>query len=399
MSTDRERRQFRLLTAHCVLWSLAISLAGGFVSAYLLHLGFSIAATIVLYALLLTVRFGMRALMLPVVRYLGIRRAMLFGTVLSACQYLALIRAEEPLWLGAWVLIVSAGESIYWPICHAANAVCGGGGGRRGRQIAFRQMAGTVIAVIGPIAGGTVLTRLGSGAEFGIATAVCLISILPLMWIGQLELGVIPTVRQSLKVADPVGLGAFAADGWMCAGVAFAWPMILFSTLGSSYGRLGWASAAAAVAAAIAGLVCGFTIDRGYRSVLSRAVSLLLVIGFALRAASAWVPEAILIVNVAGAAVSGLYYPVLMSVVYDRAKRSGSAYQFHLSIEAGWDAGAILGCLATAAVAWTGLPVTLAVLPSALAVLVVHRCVRAEAKIVHNAVAPARATETIPVLA
>ena len=397
MIINQDGRQFRFLTAHCVLWSLAISLAGGFVSAYLLHLGFSIAETIVLYALLLSFRFAIRAVMLPVVRRLGIRRAMLFGTVLSACQYLALIKAEEPLWLGVWVLIVSAGECIYWPICHAANAVCGGDGRRRGRQIAFRQMAGTVIAVIGPIAGGTVMTRLGPGAEFGIATVVCLVSIVPLLWIGRLDLGIIPTVRQSLKVADPVGLWAFAADGWMCAGVAFAWPMILFSTLGSSYGRLGWASGAAAIAAAVAGLGCGFTIDRGYRPLLSRVVSLLLLASFALRALSAWAPDAILAVNVAGAAVSGLYYPVLMSVVYDRAKRSGSAYQFHLSAEAGWDAGAILGCLATAAVIWTGLPITLAVLPSALAVLVVHHCVRAETRITKTEVVPVK--KPVPVWA
>jgi len=72
-----------------------------------------------------------------------------------------------------------------------------------------------------------------------------------------------------------------------------------------------------------------------------------------------------------------------MSVIYDRAKRSGSAYQFHLSAEAGWDAGAILGCLASAAVAWSGVvPVTLAVLPAAPGVLVIQRCVGAECKAV-----------------
>jgi hypothetical protein len=183
----------------------------------------------------------------------------------------------------------------------------------------------------------------------------------------------------------------------MCSGLAFAWPMILFATLGSSYDRLGWASSAAAVTGAIAGLGCGITIDRGYRPVLSRAVSLLLLVGFAMRAASGWAPDIILGVNIAGAAVGGLYYPVLMSVVYDRAKRSGSAYQFHLSTEAGWDAGAILGCLATAAVAWTGLPVTLAVLPSALAVLVIHQCVRAEARMAKTAATPGK--ETVPALA
>ena len=42
MTSGREGQQFRLLTVHYIMWSLAMSLASGFVGAYLLHLGFSI---------------------------------------------------------------------------------------------------------------------------------------------------------------------------------------------------------------------------------------------------------------------------------------------------------------------------------------------------------------------
>jgi MFS transporter, DHA1 family, inner membrane transport protein len=381
MTGDREGRQFRLLTVHCVLWSLAMSLASGFVGAYLLRLGFGIAVTLALYAVLLGVRFSMRALLLPVIRRLGMRKSMLLGTVIAAFQFLPLIRANELVWMGAWILIVSAGECLYWPICHAAIAVCGGGG-RRGRQIAFRQVVNTVTNVAGPVVGGIVMTRVGPSAEFGIATAFCLLSMAPLFWFGDINLGGVPSVRRSLTAADPVGLCAFAADGWMCAGIGFAWPLMLFSTLGSSYDRFGWASGAAGVVGAVAGLGAGIAIDRGHRRRLSRVVSAALLVGVALRVASGWAPWAALAANAMGAAVGGLYYPVLMSVVYDRAKRSGSAYQFHLSAEAGWDGGAILGCLVTAAVAWSGVPVTLSVLPAALGVLVIHRCVRAEARAV-----------------
>ena len=369
--------------AHGILWSLAMSLAGGFVGAYFLRMGFSVPTTIMLYALLLTLRFGLRAAILPIARFLGMRKALLLGTVVSSCQFLPLIRAEEPCWLLVWIVTVAVGESLYWPIYHAANSVYGGDG-RRGRQIAFRQMAGTVIAVIGPIAGGTIITRVGPSAEFLIATVVCLISTVPLLCIRRLDLGMVPTLRQSLKIADPVGLCAFAADGWMCAGVAIAWPMILFTSLGSSYDVLGWTSSAAAVAGALAGLGCGLAIDRGYRPLLARGISVALLIAISLRAASAWAPAAAFVASVVGAAVNGLYYPVLMSVIYDRAKRSGSAYQFHLSTEAGWDAGAVMGCLATAAVAFSGVPITLAVLPTALGVLVIFRCVRAETRSINR---------------
>jgi MFS transporter, DHA1 family, inner membrane transport protein len=190
-----------------------------------------------------------------------------------------------------------------------------------------------------------------------------------------------------LKVTDPVGLCAFAADGWIGAGIALAWPLILFSSLGSSYDLLGWATGAGAVAGALAGLAGGRAIDRGHRRVLSRAVAVAMVVAVAMRAGSAWAPGGAVAATLVGAAVGGLYYPVLMSVIYDRAKRSGSAYQFHLLTEVGWDVGAILGCLAAAAVAWSGAPPTLVVLPAVLGVLVIHRCVRAEARV--GVVAPA----------
>jgi hypothetical protein len=379
MTFDQEGRQFRLLTVHCVLSSLAMSLAGGFIGAYLMRLGFSIAMTVVLYAFLLGFRLALRAALLPLVRRLGMRQAMLAGRALTALQFLPLIGADDPVWLGAWVLIVSAGECIYWPVCHAANAVRGGGG-RRGWQIALRQIASTGVSVAGPVAGAAILTDAGPGMEFGIAAALGLASAAPLLWMGPIDLGRVPTLRQSVRMVDPVGLWAFAADGFMTGGLGIAWPMILFATLGSSYDALGWASSVAGAAGALAGLGCGIAIDRGYRHRLSHLVTIALLTGVALRVAAGWAPWTAFVANAAGAAVGGMYYPVIMSMMYDRAKRSESAYQFHLAAEAGWDTGAILGCLAAAATVWSGLPLTLGVLPSALGILVIHGCVRIEGR-------------------
>ncbi|MFL5252218.1 MAG: hypothetical protein ACJ8AI_04885 [Rhodopila sp.] len=380
MTPGHEGRQFRLLTVHCVLWSLAMSLANGFVGAYLLRLGFSIATTILLYALMLVVRFTLRTVLLPIVRRLGMHGTMLLGGSIVAFQFVPLIWADRPLWLGAWVLIMSVGECLYWPIYHASNAVYGGGG-RRGRQIALRQMASTVISVAGPVAGGFMLMQFGPGMEFGIATIFCVLAMTPLWCMGDIDLGPVPSMRQSITGADWIGWCAFAADGWMCAGTGIAWSLILFTSLGSSYGALAWASSAAALAGALAGLVCGIAIDHGHRRMMSHGVMAALLIGVALRVLSCRAPWLAFVANALGAAVGGLYVPVLMSVIYDRAKRSGSAYQFHLSAEAGWDAGTILGCLAAAAVAWSGVPVTLSVLPAALGVLVIQRCVGAECKV------------------
>ena len=135
---------------------------------------------------------------------------------------------------------------------------------------------------------------------------------------------------------------------------------------------------AALIVVQIKSQVKGAAIDRGHRRQLSLVVTVALLIGVALRVASGWATCAVLAANTAGAAVGGRYYPVLMSVMYDRAKCSESDYQFHLSAEAGWDAGAMLGYLATAVVTCGGAPVTQAMLPAALGMFVTHCCVRVE---------------------
>jgi hypothetical protein len=73
----------------------------------------------------------------------------------------------------------------------------------------------------------------------------------------------------------------------------------------------------------------------------------------------------------------GFYVPILMSVMYSSAKRSEGAYSFHFAAEAGWDLGAAGGCLIAAAVASTGVGASLTVVPSAIAVLVLYRTLRA----------------------
>ena len=376
MAHDRGAQIFRLLTIHNLIWSLAMSLAGGFVAAYLLHMGFSVPQTLCIYVVLLATRLALRLLLLPLIRRLGLKQSLLIGAAISACQFLPLINAERRIWLIAWIVIVSIGECIYWPIFHAATA-CFGGNGRRGRQIAARQMCNTTIGLAGPMAGALLLNRIGPAAEFGVASLLCLSALGPLLFIGQFDLGTIPTARASLSAADRVSLKAFAADGWMSAGGGIAWPIILFTSLGGSFAAFAWASSAASLAGSLAGLGCGVAIDRGHREQLLPIITTALLATIVLRASAGWLPWAALTANAMGAAAGGIYCPMLMSAIYDRARDSGSAYRFHLAIEAGWDVGAMAGCLAAALVVLTGVQASLAVLPSVLGVVMLRCCVRA----------------------
>nr|WP_282189087.1 MFS transporter [Azospirillum sp. SYSU D00513] len=356
---------------------MSAALAGGFVGAYLLKLGFSLPMALLAYAALLTLRFGLRFVALAAVRRLGYRGAMATGAALAATQFLPLLWAEDPVWLGIWLLVVSLAESLYWPVYHAAVAVTGGQS--RGRELGIRTAVGALVGVLGPLAGGFLLERFGPEVDFAIAAALSLAAVLPLLALPGIPAGPVPTLRDSVRAVDRAGIAAFAADGWMASGLALAWPMVLFITLDFRYESFGIANAAAGLVGAAAGLVCGRAIDRGQRDRYLLLVCAALALGFALRACATWSPLAATVANATGAAVHGLYVPVLMSVVYDRAKESGSAFRFHFSAEAGWDVGAILGCLAAAAVAWATVTPSLALLPAALGVVAVHACVRGQA--------------------
>ena len=220
---------------------------------------------------------------------------------------------------------------------------------------------------------------MGAAVDFGIAGALALLSLLPLLRIGAIPAGPVPGMRDSLRGIDRAGIATFAADGWISSGLTLAWPMVLFTALGSHFEAFGLANAAAGLVGAVAGITCGRAIDRGQRERYLLLVCVALGLGFALRACASWSPAAAALANASGAAVAGLYVPVLMSMIYDRAKGSGAAYRFHFAAEAGWDAGAATGCVAAALVAWWTTVPSLAVLPGLLGVLAIHRCARGRA--------------------
>lgn len=377
--------QFQLLTFHCAASQASTSLAGGFVGAYLIKLGLSLPAALSVYAVILAVRFVLRLAVLPLVQRIGLRPALILGIGFGALQFWPLTYAEDPRWLFIWTGTVALSESLYWPILHAASAISASGE-TRGRQIASRQAVTATIAVVAPLVGGYILTHFGPAADFCIAGAFLFLSALPVLQMDRISAGPIPTLQASFRGTDRAGLAAFAADGWMASGLSLAWPMILFTTLGSHFDTFALSGSLAAFAGALAGLACGAAIDRGRRGAYLLAVSAALVAVFVLRTGVSWMPAAAHLANAMGSAVNGMYIPVFMSAIYERSKRSGAAYQFHLGAETGWDLGAIGGCLAAAATALLPLPSSAAMLPAALGIAAMYFSLRDEAAAVPAAV-------------
>lgn len=367
--------QFRLLTAHSALFGLSTAMAGGFIGAYLLKLGLGLPVALATYAALLILRFAMRFVALAAVRRIGMIGGLRLGATLAAFSFLPLMQAHEPIWLVAWVVTVSMAEALYWPVYHASTAAAATGAGSFGRQVAERTMVSSLVAVIGPLSGGFLLSSLGEAAGFAIAALVCLLSTMPVRRMAPVDAGPVPVFTETLR-GDRMGMATFAADGWIASGLTFAWPMLLFISMGASYEAFGAANAAAGLVGAAASLVCGRAVDRGQRDRYLVLVCVALAAAFALRAISGWSPLAAVLANLSGAAIAGFYGPVVMSAVYERSKRSGTPYRFHLAAEAAWDAGAVAGLLVAAAVAWAAPVTSLAVLPASLGIGLLYLCVR-----------------------
>jgi hypothetical protein len=368
---------FRLLTLHAALFGLASAMAGGFVGAYLIKLGLGLPVALATYAALLAIRCGVRLAAVAVVRRIGIAGGMMLGAVLGALAFLPLLLADRSTgWLLAWVVAVSTAEALYWPAYHAATAATAAGEGSLGRQLGERMTVGALVTVVGPLAGGFLLASFGEAADFGIAALCALLSILPLARMGRIEGGPVPSLREALGGFDRRGTAAYAADGWIASGLGFVWPMLLFSSMGASYEAFGAANAAAGLVGAAVSLFCGRAIDRGQRDRYLLLVCVALAASFGLRAASAWWPLAAAMANATGAAIAGFYGPVVISVVYERAKRSGAIYRFQINAEAGWDCGAVAGLLLAALVAWAAPAASLAVLPAALGIAPLYLAIR-----------------------
>jgi MFS-type transporter involved in bile tolerance (Atg22 family) len=290
-------------------------------------------------------------------------------------QFLPLFQADRLPFFMLWLVIVSVAEALYWPVYHAAVAVTGDSQ-RRGAELGMRTAAGAVIGVVGPLAGGVLLQRFGAQVDFALAAVLMAVSVLPLFKLARIDAGPAPSAKDPMQGLNRTALIAFAADGWMASGLAMVWPMVLFMSLGQHYEALGLANSTAGLAGAVAGLICGKAIDRGGQERYLVVVSLALGATFLLRACASWSPAAATIGNSMGAVAMGLYAPLLMSVIYERAKESGKAYCFHFAAEGGWDLGAVLGCLAAALVAWLAPPPSLAMLPSLIGVAVLYHCLR-----------------------
>lgn len=330
-------RAVNRLAAHTTLVQLAWCMSGAFFGVYLLRAGLAPATLFLATAGVLALRFVLRPLVLVVAPHLGLRYALIIGTLLAAVQYpmVGLVHGTGSM-LVAFCAVGALAGVFYWPCYHTFFAALGDAE-YRGGQVGVRQVLMGVAAVLGPVAGGLLLTTYGPWPAFSAATAIQMLAAVPLFSVPEP-----PVARQSPRGAYASswrGVRLFAADGWMLGAATLAWDITMFRALQSHFGQFGGVLALAALAGALGSFVLGRVIDRGHarRVILFNTVAL--SIGVLLRTFCATTPAAVTAVALATTMLGGMYTPVLMAAFYNAAKASPCPFRFQFAAEGGWDFG------------------------------------------------------------
>jgi MFS transporter, DHA1 family, inner membrane transport protein len=336
---------------HSGLQSLAFNLGGAFIWVYLLKAGVALPLVFVCIAAVVLFRLVLRLGVVPVIKRLGLRKALMIGTVLDAASFLVLAKVDGTgPWLIFYLLSASLGTTFYWTCFHSMVARLGDEE-NRGAQVSTREAIFALASIVGPLVGGLTLTFFGPVAAFVVAALVYFIAVIPLLGVPEMDIEKDVDIPRAAKV---FAASAAFSDGVVAASVNFGWRIVLFQTLGENFQNYGSALAIAGVVGAVAGLALGKMFDLGHhkRSLqIGMGVMVIAVLAEAFGFHSVWSAVA---ANMIGAVAGPIYMSAMMSQFYNVGKASGCTLRFNIYGENGFDLGAGSGALFTGLLLWLG---------------------------------------------
>lgn len=360
-------RAFNLVYIHAALQAFASYGGEAFAFVYLLSAGIPAPVVLLAIAAMFGSRMLFRRLVLPLVRRVGLRRALVVAILAEAATYPILSQITGTGWLLAGYLALWAfSSSLYWTTYHSYVALMGDNHAR-GAQTSAVETIGMLMGIGAPLVTGLLLTAFDPLVAFGTVALAMAVSAVPVL--AGPELPVADRAEMPEATRREARLILFA-DGLRSGSFHFTWLIALFLTLGSNFGAFGGAMALSGLVGAVGALFLGRAIDLGRGLGAAR-------IGFAALGAAAvarmfgW-PFAGLAVgaNVAAALAWPLYATAFNARVYTLARQSTCPLRFHIVAEGGWDLGTALSCLAAAALLQAGfgyhLPLAIGVLACAL---------------------------------
>ncbi len=336
---------------HASLQMLADTVGGVFVFAYLLKAGFGVPVVCATMAAWTLTRLGIRQLVVPAVLRFGLRRCLVFGTLVDALGFLILSQIEHPSFvLVGYVLIAALGSCFYWSCFHTTIAILGDAE-KRGAQESLKQALSALIGIVGPLLGAFLFVRFGSFTAFVVAAILQALSVLTLFGIKNLQIARDATIERD---AAKNVWWIYYADGLRAAANFYIWMVALFVVLGQNFSSYGLVLALGGVIGAIMSLAVGQLIDLGHLARARQVAISVMAISVCLKAFGFHMPWLAVIASASGAVALPLYGSVMMSRVYNLAQKSACPLRFQIIGEGAWDLGVATGCLLAAGLAQFG---------------------------------------------
>ncbi|MDZ4088829.1 MAG: hypothetical protein U1E69_18725 [Tabrizicola sp.] len=374
-------RSFNLVYVHAALQAFASYGGEAFAFVYLLKAG--IPAPLVLLAIgaMFGSRMIFRQLVLPLVRRVGLRRALVVAILAEAATYPILSQITGTGWLlFGYLALWALSSSLYWTTYHSYVALMGDNHAR-GKQTSAIELIGMGMGILAPVVTGVLLTAFSPIVAFGTVAAAMALSTVPVL-LGP-EVAVAPQAEMP-REARVAARTILFADGLRSGSFHFTWLIALFLTLGSNYAAFGGAMALSGLVGAVGGLFLGRAIDLGRGLGAAQIGFAALGIAAVARMFGWPVPVLAVAANAAAALAWPLYATAFNARVYNMARQSPCPLRFHIVAEGGWDLGTCLSCLAAAALLYMGfdfhLPLAIGVLACGLGYLTIARTFRPTAQ-------------------
>ncbi|MBP6545854.1 MAG: hypothetical protein KA220_03985 [Phenylobacterium sp.] len=344
---------------HSGVQALAQGAGAIFFFVLMLKAGVSVPHALLAQAAIVTGRFALRPLMLPLAKRFGLKPLLITGTLMMALRFplLAEVRGIDAALLGL-LAVTAVAELSYWLAYNTYFAMLGDDE-HRGHQVAAREAFIAVLSIASPLLGTWALLTLGPRWAFAGIAVIQVLAVLPLL--GLPNMAVLREAPGTLR-ASRLAFGLLVVDGWFDACYFFVWEIALFLSLGESIAAYGGAMALAGLVGACFGLWVGRHVDGGggRRTVLiAYSVAAALVIA---RAGSLPTPWLAVAAHALGAVLMPLLLPPLGAAAYNLAKASPCPFRFHMATEGGWDIGCAGACVTAAGLISLGAPMSVPIL-------------------------------------
>lgn len=365
------------LNIHYGLRAMGWEMCSMFTLAYLYKQGLSLPLAFTVYAGMLAVRTLTRPIAMYFCLKKGVHYTLMLGTVVFACRYPAMLPIDGLTWhLIPFMLISGLADVLYWVPYHNYFASIGDTADR-GSSVGIRDAIATIVAVVGPVCGGLLLS-FNALYAFTLPFVLTLIAVIPLLKTPSLPLPAKPT-HEEKKHIDHFGFIVFIGDGLFYQAGAI-WPLIVFMILSENYGNFGFILALAAVFRAMGHMAFGRLIDKGKGRQICYIGYGMHIIILTVRGFFAYTVPVVIACDFFAAIAYCFSMTGLMSAVYNATKSARHPLYFTYYTELGWDIGAVSAMLACALLTAAGIDLrwglTISVAGAALKIFVLDRYYR-----------------------